>query len=92
MLPTILDIATLADGYRRGAFTPLDVAEAVIGRIAAWPDKAVWISRLPDETIRRALASLTSWALGCGRAGASPPITGSSRSDAGRGDTSPPTG
>ena len=47
MLPTILDIATLADGYRSGRFTPGRCrSEAVIARIAAWPDQAVWISRV----------------------------------------------
>ena len=44
MLPTILDIATLKDGYRRGAFSPIDVVEAVIARIGAWEPKldALW--------------------------------------------------
>lgn len=58
MLPTILDIATLTDGYMSGDFTPLDVAEAVIERIAAWPDKAVWINRLSDAEIRESARRL----------------------------------
>ena len=45
MLPRIFDIATLAAGYRSGAFTPVDVVRAVVERIEAWPDRAVWISR-----------------------------------------------
>ncbi len=60
MLPTILDIATLKDGYRRGAFSPLDVVEAVIARIAAWPDSAVWINRVPDAALREAARALVA--------------------------------
>ncbi|MCX5515029.1 allophanate hydrolase [Kaistia algarum] len=58
MLPTILDIATLQAGYRSGAFSPLDVAEAVIARLAAWPDTAVWINRFSDGAIRDAARAL----------------------------------
>ena len=60
MLPTILDIATLKDGYRRGAFSPIDVVEAVIARIAAWPDSAVWINRVGDAALREAARALVA--------------------------------
>lgn len=60
MLPTILDFSTLADGYRNGQFTPVDVIEAVIERIAGWPDSAVWISRFPDAVLREAARALVA--------------------------------
>jgi allophanate hydrolase len=50
-LPKILDIATLATGYRNGSFTPVDIMRSVIERIAAWPDPAIWISRLSDDSL-----------------------------------------
>jgi allophanate hydrolase len=58
MLPTILDIATLSVDYRNGRLTPLDVVESVLARIAAYPDRSVWISRLPDDEIRANAATL----------------------------------
>jgi allophanate hydrolase len=58
MLPAILDIATLEAGYGSGAFTPLDVVNAVIERAAAWPDSAVWISRCADADLRAAAGAL----------------------------------
>ena len=51
MLPRVLDIATLAEGYRTGAVSPADVVRAVVARIEAWPDQAVWISRRPLEAL-----------------------------------------
>ncbi|MDB5508079.1 MAG: allophanate hydrolase [Hyphomicrobiales bacterium] len=50
-LPLALDISTLRQGYADGAFTPLDVIEAVLARCAQWPDRAVWISRVPDQDL-----------------------------------------
>lgn len=60
MLPTFLDIATLAEGYRSGAFTPVDVMRAVIERIEAWPDRAVWISRFDDAALIAAAEALVA--------------------------------
>ncbi|MDD3444050.1 MAG: allophanate hydrolase [Zavarzinia sp.] len=51
-LPRILTIDFLRRAYRSGTLSPLDVIEAVIGRIAACSDPAVWISRFDDETLR----------------------------------------
>lgn len=51
MIPAILDIASLEAGYRARAFTPLDVARAVLARIAEDADAAVWISRRAEEDI-----------------------------------------
>lgn len=57
-LPRILDVATLAAGYRSGAFTPLEVIEEVIARVDAGLDPAVWISVFPDEALRAAARAL----------------------------------
>ena len=57
-LPAVLDIATLAEGYRSGAFTPLQVIEAVIARLDTADDPAVWISRFSDATLRAAAREL----------------------------------
>lgn len=59
-LPTVFDLATLTERYRSGATTPLAVIEAVIARIAASSDPAVWISRFSDEALRQAARSLGS--------------------------------
>jgi allophanate hydrolase len=59
MIPAILDIASLEAGYRSGAFTPLDVARAVLARIAESSDNAVWISRRPDAEILEEARAMT---------------------------------
>lgn len=60
MLPEILDIQTLTDGYRDGLFTPVDVVGAVLDRVAAWPDPAVWIAlRGREELLAEAMALTT---------------------------------
>jgi allophanate hydrolase len=53
-----LDIATLRRLYTDGAATPLDVVETVLARCAVHPDRAVWISRPPDEAVRAAAKAL----------------------------------
>ena len=57
-LPRFLDIATLAEGYRSGAFTPLDVIEAVIARRAASPDPAIFLATVADDDLRAAARAL----------------------------------
>lgn len=59
MIPAILDIASLETGYRSGAFTPLDVARAVLARIAESSDQAVWISRRADAEILEEARAIT---------------------------------
>ncbi|KAJ9641226.1 hypothetical protein H2204_002904 [Knufia peltigerae] len=50
-----LSIETLRALYERDATTPVAVVRSVYERIAAYPDKAVWITLLPqEEAIRRA--------------------------------------
>ncbi|GLS18485.1 hypothetical protein GCM10007874_15020 [Labrys miyagiensis] len=58
MLPAMLDIATLSQAYRQGSLSPSQVVETVLARIEGHPDKAVWISRLPDAAIRAAARAL----------------------------------
>ncbi len=48
---TSLDIQSLLAGYGAGEFTPADVVEEVLSRIAAAPDKNVWITRLTREQV-----------------------------------------
>src|SRR5580704_17639661 len=45
------DLKTIARLYQSGEATPHDVLTAVLERIAAYPDPAVWIHRLPAEAI-----------------------------------------
>lgn len=57
MLPTILDLPALARFYAGGG-SPLEMVEAVIARCEDWPDKAVFITRAPDEKLRLAARQL----------------------------------
>jgi allophanate hydrolase len=54
-----LDIHTLRSGYAAGAFTPHDVIERVLARIAAQPDRHAWISVLPRERLLAYAAALS---------------------------------
>jgi len=47
----LIDPTELSRGYRSGAYTVLDVVQAVIDRINADQDDAVWIHRLPTAEI-----------------------------------------
>ncbi|HEV7440110.1 MAG TPA: allophanate hydrolase [Methylobacterium sp.] len=58
MLPKILDLASLRDLYGAGRLTPLDLAEAIADRMAAYPDKAVYITPVSREALRAAAADL----------------------------------
>jgi len=60
MLPPVLDIATLAEAYRAGRLTPRAVVEAVIERIAASPDPAVWITLRSREDLLAAADALAA--------------------------------
>ena len=51
MIPEMLQIETLRQGYREGRFTPQDIALEVLRRIDAYDDPAVWISRAGDHEI-----------------------------------------
>lgn len=53
-----LDLAALRAGYRGGDFSPAQIADDVLERIAAHDDPAVWIYRVPDADLRAAAAAL----------------------------------
>lgn len=46
-----LDIGTLLDGYLTGHFTPREVVDLVLARIAEQPDRKAWIAVLPRERL-----------------------------------------
>jgi allophanate hydrolase len=46
-----LSIAALRHAYENGALTPRRMLADILSRIEAWPDRAVWISRFPDEVV-----------------------------------------
>ena len=60
MLPKILTLAGLQQLYQAGDTTPIDVVEAVLDRIDASPDKAIWISLRTREDLMREAAGLLS--------------------------------
>jgi allophanate hydrolase len=51
-----LDIATLAEAYRSGETTPVDVIQSLIPRLDQ--DRAVWISRFPDDVLLKTATDL----------------------------------
>jgi allophanate hydrolase len=51
MIPEMLQIETLRQGYRERRFTPQDIALEVLRRIDAYDDPAVWISRAGEHEI-----------------------------------------
>ncbi len=55
MIPDLLEIATLHAAYRDGSLTPVVLFAALLDRIDAYPDKAVFISRhCREEVLGRA--------------------------------------
>lgn len=57
MLPTVLDIGTLQRGYREGRWTPRQVLQEVMQRIAGG-DPAAWIRTVAAEQIEELLTEL----------------------------------
>ena len=57
-LPTSLDLASLAARYRDGTLDPTMVASAILRRIAAADDGAIWISRVADTVLLARAAEL----------------------------------
>ncbi|VTZ52544.1 Allophanate hydrolase [Methylocella tundrae] len=51
MIPEMLQIEVLRDGYRQEKFTPRDVMLEVLKRIDVYDDPAVWISRVEESEI-----------------------------------------
>jgi allophanate hydrolase len=56
--PDSLLIASLLEGYRQRRFSPRDVMEEVLARIAREPDRRVWIELLPRERVLGFAAAL----------------------------------
>ncbi|MDB5043204.1 MAG: atzF [Candidatus Eremiobacteraeota bacterium] len=55
MLPQMLQLSTLRAAYLAGLLTPEDVVAAVLERVRAYPDPAVWIARVSEaELLERA--------------------------------------
>ena len=52
-LPPSLDIVSLRQRYQSGEFTPLDLVEALLGRMAGEDVHAIWIRRLDADTLRK---------------------------------------
>lgn len=49
--PLDLQITSLREAYASGRVTPLDVAKAVLARIAVYSDPAVWIGRAAESEV-----------------------------------------
>ena len=45
-------VGNLAARYATGGACPSDVVDEVLRRAAAWPDDRLWISRVPEQTLR----------------------------------------
>jgi allophanate hydrolase len=58
MIPDPLEISTIRAAYRAGSLNPVTVMQEMLARIEAWPDQAVFISRVPDAQILAAAAAL----------------------------------
>jgi allophanate hydrolase len=58
MIPQPLEISTIHAAYRDGSLTPLALMQELLARIDAYPDKAVFISRIDSETLLAQAAAL----------------------------------
>lgn len=59
---TSLDLATLRTGYLAGDFTPAQIVDAVLDKIATHDDPAAWIYRVADAELRAAAEALAGLA------------------------------
>lgn len=53
-----LDIQALLSGYREGRFTPRDIIDEILQRIASAPERKVWISLLTAQQLQAYLEAL----------------------------------
>jgi Asp-tRNA(Asn)/Glu-tRNA(Gln) amidotransferase A subunit family amidase len=67
MLPKVLTVAGLQALYQSGKATPAAVVGAVLDRIEASTDKAIWISLRPREALLREAAGQGDGIEGSGR-------------------------
>jgi allophanate hydrolase len=58
MIPDTLEISSIHSAYREGSLTPVLLAEELLRRIAAYPDKAVFISLVPQAEVLAAAQTL----------------------------------
>ncbi|MDE1897048.1 MAG: allophanate hydrolase [Rhodospirillales bacterium] len=58
MIPELLEFSALRFAFAEGSLTPTKLVEALLKRIAAYPDKAVFISLVPEETLLAEAAKL----------------------------------
>ena len=59
---TSLDLATLRTGYLNDDFTPAQIVDAVLDKIATHDDPAVWIHRVADADLRAAADAIAGLA------------------------------
>jgi allophanate hydrolase len=64
MIPEFLEIGAIHAAFRAGTLTPAALAEEVLARIEAYPDKAVFISRVPAEEVLAAARGLDAARMG----------------------------
>ncbi|MDD2704295.1 MAG: allophanate hydrolase [Acidocella sp.] len=60
MIPDLLEFSTLQAAYKAGTLTPKTLVQALYARIAAYPDKAVFISLVPEADALATLPTDTS--------------------------------
>ncbi len=58
MIPDPLEISTIHAAYRAGTLTPAALVTKLLARIAAYPDPAVFISRVPEAEVLAAADAL----------------------------------
>jgi allophanate hydrolase len=58
MIPDLLEISTIHAAYRAGTLTAVQLVTALLDRIDAYADKAVFISRVDRETVLAQAAAL----------------------------------
>ncbi|MGE4482099.1 allophanate hydrolase [Acidocella sp.] len=58
MIPALLEFSAIQTGYAAGTLTPTTLVKALLARIAAYPDKAVFISLVPEESLLAQAARL----------------------------------
>jgi len=59
MISGPFEIAGLSQAYNERRLSPVDVAAEALRRIAAYPDPAIWITRVPDGEVMARAEALT---------------------------------
>ena len=59
MISGPFEIAGLSHAYDERRLSPVEIAAEALKRIAAYPDPAVWISRVPDDEVMACAEALT---------------------------------